>query len=66
MTKKHFEAIATALAASRPQSGWDPNKRVQWDLDVRNITIVLKRINPRFNNERFVDACETRPNQVDA
>ena len=66
MTKKNYEVIATALAASRPHAEWDANKMVQWELDVRNVAIVLQRDNLRFKRNYFEDACRNRPNQVDA
>ena len=55
MSKKHFIALADALRAEKPGSNWDPNKMVQWELDVKAIADVCQRSNPRFNRERWMD-----------
>ncbi len=57
MTKKHFEALAFELKAERPGDGWDPNKRVQWELDVKAVASVAGRFNPAFDRGRFLKAC---------
>lgn len=54
MTKKHFIALADALRAEKPGDNWDPNKRVQWDLDVKAIANVCAAQNPNFNRERWL------------
>lgn len=54
MTKRHFIALADALRNERPGDLWDPNKRVQWDLDVLAIAHVCEQANPRFNRDRWL------------
>ena len=56
MSKKHFVAIAEALRSEKPGENWDPNKRVQWMLDVRAIARVLASYNAAFDLERFLTA----------
>ena len=54
MTKKHFIALADALRAEKPGTNWDPNKMVQWELDVKAIANVCAAHNPNFNRERWL------------
>ena len=54
MTKKHFIALADALSAEKPGSGWNPNKLVQWELDVKAVANVCQSQNPNFNRERWL------------
>jgi hypothetical protein len=56
MTRKHFEALAAALKAEKPGDNWDPNKRVQWDLDVKAIANAVASFNPNFDRDRFLKA----------
>ena len=66
MTRKDYIAIADALAQTRPDSTmldpivvkesveiWD-----QWLRDRRRVADVLASDNPRFDRQRFYDACE--------
>lgn len=55
MSKKHFIALADALKAQRPADHWDPNKRVQWELDCRAIADVCGTFNERFNRTRWFE-----------
>ena len=55
MSKKHFIALADALKSERPGDNWDPNKMVQWELDVKAIATVCAQSNSRFNRERWMD-----------
>jgi hypothetical protein len=57
MTKKDYEAIATAFRVERPGKNWDANKHVQWDADVNAVSLVMQRDNPRFDRTRFLAAC---------
>jgi hypothetical protein len=34
MSRKHFKALADALKAEKPGDNWNPNKRVQWELEL--------------------------------
>jgi hypothetical protein len=54
MTRKDYILIADALRSEKPNDGWDPNKRVQWDLDCKAIAQALAGDNPRFDREHFL------------
>ena len=63
LTKKHFEVIATALAKARPSEmppehvklEYMKGRDAQWFNDVFHICEALKQINPRFDEDRFID-----------
>jgi hypothetical protein len=57
MSRKHFRALADALKAEKPGDNWNPNKRVQWELDVKAIANTCAMFNCRFNRSRFLTAC---------
>ena len=61
MSKKHFKALAEALRAEKPPENWNPNKRIQWSLDVRAVAEVCQRMNPKFDIDRFNTACGWGP-----
>lgn len=54
MTRKHFELIAEALAASRPTETGPA--RAQWNLDVVTVASACKVANPNFDYDRFYQA----------
>lgn len=56
LTRQHFVTLAEALKSERPGTHWDPNKMVQWRLDVTAIARVCKRFNSGFKSARFFDA----------
>jgi lipopolysaccharide biosynthesis protein len=57
MTKKHFKAIAEAFKFGRPAKHWDPNKRTQWNMDVKAMADVCASFNGAFDRDRFIAAC---------
>lgn len=56
MTKNDFETIARALRRSKPDIR-DFTIRDQWNKDVRTISAACKFLNPRFDSEKFFEAC---------
>ena len=54
MSKQDFIKLADALRAEKPGDNWNPNKRVQWELDVKAIAEVCAASNPRFKRERWM------------
>lgn len=66
MTKKHFNALAAALRASRapeflPDTPWRAEDNsiadAQWRADVRAMADVCASFNPAFDRDRFIAAC---------
>ena len=59
MSKKHFEALADGLAATRPPK----SRRTQyavWMDAVKAVADVCAQNNAMFDRGRFVQACEER------
>jgi hypothetical protein len=56
MTRRHFKALAEALASSRPRST-EPELLSQWKRDVRAITEVCFDSNNAFDGDKFRMAC---------
>jgi len=55
MTKKHFKAIASIIKeSSTPYS----RNKINKDILVNDLCVVFSAINPRFDKQRFIDACE--------
>lgn len=59
MSKKHFQALALALAAIRPNEAW-LNKRQQWEKDVNAVADVCAAHNHAFNRGTFIQWCEEK------
>lgn len=53
----HFQMLADELKREMPGANWDPNKRVQWLLDVKAVARVCAQCNSRFSQGRFLTAC---------
>jgi hypothetical protein len=64
MSRKHFKALADALKAEKPGDNWNPNKRVQWELDVKAIANTCATFNGRFSRSRFLTACGVEESHV--
>lgn len=63
MTKKHFDAIITALQETRPPRPPQSapllvDRHWQWNLDCEAIADVCAKFNPKFDRARFLGACE--------
>lgn len=56
MTRKHFEALAAALAASRPAPDAPAVYWRQWYADRDAIANVCEASNKRFDRDRFIFA----------
>ncbi len=57
MTRKHFQAIADGLAASKPNCSDDSLLMTQWENDVLQMANVCQQFNANFNRSRFLEAC---------
>jgi hypothetical protein len=63
MSKKHFNALAQAMANVRPYNSTPLTDRqvvelFQWHRDIQAIAAICESMSPRFNWHRFIDACE--------
>lgn len=56
MTKKHFNAFATALKAAQPNV-FQTARYEQWRDDVIAVLEVCAKSNPNFDKGRFLAAC---------
>lgn len=56
MTKKHFIALAKALAKRRPENN-KTKAYDQWFLDVHAVKDCCCEFNEFFNHQKFIDAC---------
>lgn len=58
MTRKHFVALALALAEQKPGDNWaSADKMTQWELDCKAVALVCERVNPNFSRRTFLAAC---------
>lgn len=61
MTKKDFEALASALHAVQPNPHsytYTPEQYGTWDMTVQSVANVCAESNDRFNRDRFLNWCE--------
>lgn len=57
MTKKHFEIIARLIAEARVESSyWNVEEAM--DALAGDLAMVFRDLNPRFDSNRFIDACK--------
>lgn len=56
MTRKHFKALADALAATRPDPTFLP-ERDQWETTRDAVASTCRSFNPNFDRARFLAAC---------
>lgn len=56
MTRKHFEAIAKAIANASTYDAYG-DEIVHKDDLICDLSIVFKSLNSRFNKDIFVNAC---------
>jgi hypothetical protein len=54
MTKKHCIALADALRHRKPDKNWDPDKMVQWELDVKALADVCAHFNNQLYHTRWM------------
>ncbi len=67
MTRIHFNAIAESFKRTKPTLHWTycpatgtkikDDRIEQWRKSVKDMTLMLKRMNPRFNVHTFLKAC---------
>ena len=57
MTKKHFIALAAAIAEARQRHGESPEVRYALADVTDAIARVAMATNPNFNREKFYEAC---------
>ena len=63
MTRKHYKAIAAAIRDSWTRDGaGDPLPQLHGVRLINLLANYLGQDNPRFDRERFVDACNPDPN----
>ena len=56
MTKKHYKAIAKAIKDSALPD--DAGAEAQREQTAQLIAVTLESLNPRFDQQRFLDACK--------
>ena len=57
MTRKHFEALAKALADSYPSEDAHIHAHIIWENIMSEIANVCEASNPNFDRTRFITAC---------
>lgn len=58
MTKKHYEILAEAIGSAKPQGmRLPPGSMKVWERVVTKVADALAKDNPRFDAQRFRNAC---------
>ena len=61
MTRKHFQAVADAIKANSIDIDGVDAYRTAWfinrDLLVNDLCSIFSTLNPNFNKQKFIDAC---------
>lgn len=68
MTRKDYELIAEAIYGSLIQScslDWQDRFIEQHRTTARRVALALERNNPRFNREKFINACGVSEDTVE-
>ena len=66
MTRKHFKAIANAIKDNSKIVVFENNTNahiIDKVMFINDLSIVLKQLNPRFNKQTFINACDDTLNQ---
>ena len=63
MSRRHFEALADALASVRP-SDTHSEAFAQWNHDVTKVANVCAESNGAFKRDKFYSACQERRSYV--
>ncbi|MGH7179106.1 MAG: hypothetical protein ACREJC_17140, partial [Tepidisphaeraceae bacterium] len=58
MTRKDYILLAVALRNARPPDGETRNARLAWLAAVCGVADACTRDNPRFDSDRFLNACD--------
>lgn len=58
---RHYRAIAATLAKTKPMPGYSAMASTKWLADITALADMFAADNPRFDRERFLEACNGRP-----
>lgn len=57
MTRKHFERMAAVFRVNQPSYN---DQKMLWSNMLDDMCIELKAINPRFDEDKFKEACNVK------
>ena len=67
MTKKHFKQIANVIKDNSTMCANDMcgncMEFIEKDILINELSIIFKQLNPRFNKQTFINACNDTLNQ---
>jgi hypothetical protein len=55
-TKRQYIAIASVFKHNRPLDSWNANKRVQFNVLLKDMVLLMRDDNPRFDVDKFLAA----------